>query len=487
MLKKVQSFFLNFKKKCIFLLILFYLSNIIQNPKFYAYDFFLSPDDCSKENIFPNIKFFKRSSLRTTLFEPVCKDFKAKENYYPMVIDGVSSTSPIIIKTECIFDKNKIPLNLSSNNPYFVLWDSNHNQLHSLSVRYNDKKQCGLIIFPEKKLSEGSFYLFLFRKRVFYDFLKQEYKLNIKKYWEDFKETQMLRDLDKDQEKMLKSIIKLYSDIFYFNPDENVYSVFPVRSYSGIFAPFLYFRNLRKEELDIDIKEIEENLAYKIKFKEKKKNAKNIKIYYMGIEDLDYNINYDYTNYFLIYVPKKIQKENLNVIISNGDIVSLPFFRNLAEEKNLVLISYYVFDRSYINFINDIFLYDNIDKILQKFLVKYNIKNIYKICFFDKECIVSTFYQNKIKKVFIHNVPDYIIDSFYKNYYYDVHVNKNLFINRNLTSKEILNLLSTQLEEDLLRINYYMENKEKLIKYLNYQFDLYKINFLFNKEEYKID
>jgi hypothetical protein len=32
-----------------------------------------------------------------------------------------------------------------------------------------------------------------------------------------------------------------------------------------------------------------------------------------------------------------------------------------------------------------------------------------------------------------------------------------------------------------------MENKEKLIKYLNYQFDLYKINFLFNKEEYKID
>jgi len=90
MLKKVQSFFLNFKKKCIFLLILFYLSNIIQNPKFYAYDFFLSPDDCSKENIFPNIKFFKRSSLRTTLFEPVCKDFKVKENYYPMVIDGVS-------------------------------------------------------------------------------------------------------------------------------------------------------------------------------------------------------------------------------------------------------------------------------------------------------------------------------------------------------------------------------------------------------------
>ncbi|GIX41532.1 MAG: hypothetical protein KatS3mg129_1265 [Leptospiraceae bacterium] len=491
-MKKFKHFL---KKNGVFLFFLFLsfcLINPYSNIKKIAYEYFLFENRCFKEDLIPNFKWFKKSPIRTTLLEPDCNEIKKIEFYFPMVVDGVSIVSSIFIKTDCIFDKNKVPLKVISYNPYFILWDSNKNKFHSLWVQYIEKSNCGFVIIPEEKLNESSNYLFLFNIKAFYYFLKKDYRNNYKELWYNFKEEYRIKDLDKKEEELLVNLIELYSNIYYFNPDENIYTIFPVRSYSGIFAPFLYFRELRKQvEIDIlEIKNINQEIktinsnVYKVTYKENKANQ--IKIFYTGIDNNNYSLAYYYKNNLVIYIPDNLKQDGLNILITNGDIISLPFFQGLAKETNSILINYYVFKDRYLNLINDIFIYDNLNRLLNRFVSNYRINQIYKICFYDIECIISTFYEDKIKNILVYKIPEYIIDAYKSGFYYDANININTIYKFNFTMEEIENLFLTQLKEDIFRIYLYRENKEKLDSYLNYSFTIHKIHFLFNKNDYNI-
>jgi len=492
MLKKVQAFFLFSKKNFYFYLILFFSFCTTNNFKKQNFNHFLFQESCMNELLIPNIKMFKKSLLRPTLSELTCNTFKELEKFYPMLLDGISIASTIFIKTDCIFDKNEIPIKLNEFNPYIKLWNYHKNEFSSLKVIYKENQDCGFIVIPEQKLNESSYYLFLFQQRGFDHFLKKELKLNSKDLWKTFKNNFVLNKITKDQENLLVNIIDSYSKNYYFNPDETIYSVFSVRSYSGIFAPFLYFRDQRKHvEMNIIKKEIllEESKfgngnVYKIQFKEKKQS--NISIPYIGMEENFNNLNYHYHNYLKIYIPEKVKNDSINILITNGDIISLPFFKELSNKTNTIIINYYVFKDKYLNLMNELLIYDNIYKILNQFIKNFYIIKINKICFYDLECIISTFYEDKIENVFVYKIPEYFLDSYNNNYYYDANLNMTYFIKEKFTftEKEIKDILSQSLKEDIFRIYLYTENKKKLKNHLNYNFSLRKINFLFSKEEY---
>ncbi len=474
MSKFVQAFFLIFIKTIFFFI--FFPS--CKTNQFISNSY----SSCLKNHILPNPTMFDYSPLSSTLLQPVCEIFYNNQNFFPHVVDGLSFSTLISIPLECIFEESLIPKQIISPNANIVLWDYTHNIFLDFWILYKPHKPCGMIILPKSKYLDSSFYFLIIKKTFFINFIKNDYKKDINKHWDNFKTKNTLNDLTSYQINLIKSIIESYKNLYSFYPDDSVYTVFPIRSINGLFAPFLHYLEKRKEQITIDIfnqihlKDYipkKEGNVYKLQFREKILNSHpTIHIFYGGIGDLNYPIKLEYDNTIYVYIPQNIDKKYVNIILVNGNIIKLPSFRLLAQESNSIIISYFIFKNPFLNFVNDILIYENIHKIIGLYLKEFNIHRIYKICIQDKECIISTFYEPKIQHIISYDIPLLKSDGFNYN-------EIKLILNTlNFSDGEmILKTFSKQIKEDILDYSLYMKYKHKLMDHLNYNFKIHEFNF----------
>lgn len=477
MAKFVQAFFFIFIKT-IFFFVFFNSCNSIQYISY-------SQSSCLKNHILPNLSLFDYSPVSSTLLKPECEILNENHSHLPNVIDGFSFSTFITIPSECIFEENLIPKQILSKNPHILLWDYTHNEFLDFWLLYQDKKPCGFLIFPRSKFSDSSYYLFIMKKTFFTNFLKNKYKKDELKLWDHFKNRNSLKQLNENHVNLIKSIIESYKNLYSFHPDESIYTIFPIRSVHGLFAPFLDYMDKRKQWISIDIynkifmKDYipkEEGNVYKIQFREKliNSNYNSTDIIYAGISSFNYPLKRNYENSIYIYIPANINKNKLNIIIVNGNIIKIPSFRKIGQQSNSIIISYFIFKNPYLNLLNDIIIYENINKIIDVYLKEFKIHNIYKICIQDQECVISTFYENNIKDVIIYDIP--LLNS--TNFSYN-QIKSILNLLNFSDEKIILNTLSRQLKDDIVDYSLYLKYKDKLKEYLNYNFTIYEFSFSF--------
>lgn len=474
MLNFVQAFFVIFIKTIAFFI--FFHSCASQTFKFN------NQSSCFESGILPNPLLFDYSSINITLLESPCKMLRDNQNLSPTTIDGLSFSTFISIPSDCIFEEDNIPKKIFTRNAHILLWDYTHNEFLDFWLLYQSKKPCGFIIFPKSKFQDSSHYLFIMKKTFFINSLKKEYINDATKLWYDFKSKKTLNYLNQKQIHFIKTIIESYKNLYPFHPDESIYTIFAIRSANGLFVPFLDYIDKRKQWVSIEIisKKLmegyipeKEGYVYKINFREKALSPNHhIKILYAGVSNMDYTLKLDYENSIYMYIPYGIDKNILNIILVNGNIIKLPLFRKLAQLSNSVIISYFIFKDPYLNLLNDIIIYENINQILKVYFKKFQIIRIYKICIKDKECIISTFFQEKISNIISFDIPISRTPTFE---YIEM---KSILDTLKLTDgRMILNIFSKQLKNDIFDFSLYIRYKNKLSKHLNYDFTIHELNF----------
>lgn len=498
MLVNVQLFFLILNKKKQFSFILLFLFVVYcQIQKKYHNNFFknfIIKESCVTNGIIPNLTFFSKSLLRSNQFEPNCKFLKSIESSFPIIIDGVSIYSSIWMPISCKLEKNYIPSRFKSNLEFFLL-NLTYSKFENFFLIYKEDRECGLEIIPLDGFKENSIYALYLGKNQFFQFLKSNYKNEIDKEWNKYKELLSLKIEDQELKKSLESFKKTIKENFNFNLDSGIYSVFPIRSFSALFPSFLYYLEMRNKNLEIQIlskKEIHKNFndefsgkvfLLQYKEKEKSKDLNFITIPYLDFYDKKINIKQDYINQLYLFFPSFVSNQSYNIIITNTNIIDHSLFRKLAYDTNSIIVVYFIFKNPYYNFLSDIFLNQNVLNILKAFNILF-INKIYKICFYDVECITSTFFEPKIDQLLLFKIPEEY-QNILKNQKYDYSFRKfsNIKKKHTLSKEKRLEEYSLDFIKEIIEPYAYFYNQNKL-KNLNYDFRFRNIDQIYETEFY---
>ncbi|MCS7204277.1 MAG: hypothetical protein NZ853_01110 [Leptospiraceae bacterium] len=435
--------------------------------------------ECRNFSFFPNISFFRASPLRPNQFQPACDEFVEIEDEISTIIDGFSFYSPIILSSVCFFDKSKIPdFVYSFSRGSLILWNATYNEFYDFWIEYIEEPECQLWILPKIPYKEKSMYVLVLKKKEFEQFLKPKYYNQKDEIWEDFKSRFHI------QSDFHKRVMHLFKEYHNQEISQDVVIVFPVRSSHGIISPILQMRGfLKKAEIQItkkiSIYEKRKKKTYEIEFRLSKYPEESEEIHYVNPKIKEKLKKRHFKFYF--FYPDDIS-EKTKILVSNVNLWKYDLYQELLFNNQYVLISYEPFQDAFLNFISDILIYENMSNFINEINKKIKTSNITKICSENIECLISSFYQDKVDLVILHQIHDLDLINERKQSF----VQKSQILKKWKKAKNLSNFYKELLISDIYKMSLYFSQRRKLQPYLNYDFKIQFVSDLYSDEISKI-